>query len=550
MKMEKLLFEDIKKQIETGFTNQGWVMVFSFGHNFKNIQQGGVYSALVSNDKVKDALQNYSWELRYGSGRPGFVSHYKDDKEITEYYRFSENGFEPIIYYREEFGKYDNYLELSEEFRLYHNLYEDFITHENKKYIYIDDNGDEDIVAKIGKNEAFIKLKYLKDFISARQMHCLIFFDFMRFSKKTISELNLEEINKNFSSNKYFYNHIITDISDRHIRDDKTQSWIMGKALIENIKNYKPNIWGAIEERNIYAEFIIGYDENGNEKYFTCDEDKLGNYFGKNPDSPLYVTPVFFRKEVLKKYYDNPTKYSVDDGYISCHNIWSLRLDNNNKEYVIVLLGDLGKLHYKEQLYWKSYNIPPKEEGFSYTAYKRFFAGEPSNPESLDLYLKMRLCQFNEAWIKKYGWYLFKPLSKEDYHYLKSLHLLTSNDNDKEFDEQILSLTKIFIDSLNEKELVKGISMSKDNPKGIDKLESFLENKNLKVPEMIEFIRNVQALRSSTVAHRRNIKRKDTKKVMGYFKFDEKSISEVLEDIFGNFIKTLNTLENHLIKNT
>lgn len=548
--MEPLLFDDIKKQIETGFINQGWVMVFSFGHNFKNVGQGGLYSALVSSDKVKDSLQNYSWELRYGNGRPGFVSYHKDKQEITEYYRFIEKGFEPIIYYREEFGQYDSYLELSEEFRLYHNLYERFTSHEKKEYIYSDDNGDEEVVAKIGKNEAFIKLKFLKDYISARKMHCLIYFDFMRFSEKTLAELDIEEVNKNLSSDKYFYNHLITDISDRHIREDKTQSWIMGKALIENIKDYKPSIWGTIEERDNYSEFIIGYDENGNEKYFTCDDEKLGNYFGKNPNAPLYVTPVFFRKEVLKKYYDNPTKYSVSDGHISCHSIWSLRLDNNNKDYVIVLLGDLGKLHYKEQLYWKSYNIPPKEDGFSYTAYKRFFAGEPCNPESPDLLLKMKFAQFNESWVKKYGWYLFKPLSKEDFHYFKSLHLLTSNDNEKEFDEQILALTKVFIDSLNEKEMVKGLEIEKDKAKGIDKFESFLESNNLKVPEMIEFFRNIQALRSSTVAHRRSVKRKDTKKVLDYFKFEEKSISDILEGIFENFIRTLNTIDNYLIKST
>ena len=191
--MELLKFDDIKKQIENGFIKQGWVTVFSFGHNFKNVEQGGLYSALVSSDKVKDALQNYSWELRYGSGRPGFVSYYKDKKEITEYYRFSKKGVEPIIYYREELGQYDSYLELSEEFRLYHNLYENFTSHEKKEYIYSDDNGDEEVVAKIGKNEAFIKLKFLKDYISARNMHCLIYFDFMRFSKKTLSELNIED---------------------------------------------------------------------------------------------------------------------------------------------------------------------------------------------------------------------------------------------------------------------------------------------------------------------------------------------------------------------
>ncbi len=548
--MEPLLFEDIKKQIEAGFINQGWVMVFSFKHNFKNVEQGGLYSALVESSKLKDSLQRYSWELRYGSGRPGFVSYYENDNEITEYYRFSDKGYEPIIYYREELGLKDNYLELSEEFRLYHNLYEDFKSHYQKEYIYTDSNGDEEVVAKIGKNEAFIKLKFLKDYISARDMHLLVYFDFMRFSQKTMQELNLKELRQDYSSDKYFYNHLIIDITDRDIRQDKTQSWIMGKTVIEKNKNYKPNIWGTIEERDQFADFIIDYDENGDELKFTCDEEHLGNYFGKNPEAPLYVTPVYFKKDVLKKYYDNPSKYSVEDGHVYCHSIWSLRLDNSCKDYVIVLLGDLGKLHYKEQLYWKSFNIPPREEGFSSTAYKRFFAGIPSNPDSADLFLKMKFQQFNESWIKKFGWYLFKPLSKEDFHYFKTLHLLTSSENEKEFDEQILALTKIFIDSLNEKELIKGVDLEKDNPKGLDKFEAFLESKRLQIPEMIAFLRNVQALRSSTVAHRRNVTRKDTKKVLNYFGFEDKSLDKILENIFEDFIKTLSTLENYLLKNT
>ncbi len=544
----KLLFKDIKKKIESKFTDNGWVLVFSLGYSFEDIQNAWIYSSLVSPSKTQNALKNYSWEISFENDRPGFTSFFEKNEETTEYFRFSRIGYEPLIYYRKELGRRDNYLELSEEFRLYHNLYEDFISHEKKVYIYTDNNGDEEIAARIDKTEAYIKLKYLKDYISARNVHFLIYFDFMRFSKKTVDELEIREFEKDYSTETCFYNHRLVDIRKRHIREDNTQSWLMGKTLIEKIKDYKPNIWGTIEERDKYVDFIIDYNDNGDNRYFTCDENKLGNYFGGNSDSPLYVTPVYFKKDVLKKYYDNPQKYSVSDGHISCYSRWGLRLDNSCKDYVIVLLGDLGKLQYKEQLYWKSYNIPPQEDGFSLTAYKRFFEGEPFDPQSPDLYLKMKFLQFDEAWRKKYGWSLFKPLSKEDFHHFKSLHVLTSEDNDKEFDEQVLSLTKIFIDSLNEKELTKDVDIKKDNAKGIDKLEAFLEHKGLKLPEIIEFFRKVQALRSSTVAHRRNIKRPDTRKILEYFNFDNLTLEEILNNIFENFIKTIKKLKVFLLK--
>lgn len=190
----------------------------------------------------------------------------------------------------------------------------------------------------------------------------------------------------------------------------------------------------------------------------------------------------------MNKYYANPKKYSVEDGYVRCNGVWGLRLDNSCKDYVIVLLGDLGKnLHHNEQLYWRSCNIPPQKGGLSHTAFTRWIEGDLCNPDSPDLYLKMRYSQFGKLWSKKFGWYLFKPLSEKDSHYFQTLHLLTTANNSKEFDEQILAITKIFIDSLNEKELVKGVSIMKENPKGIDKFEGFLENNNLKNAEMITF---------------------------------------------------------------
>jgi len=51
----------------------------------------------------------------------------------------------------------------------------------------------------------------------------------------------------------------------------------------------------------------------------------------------------------------------------------------------------------------------------------------------------------NGLWFKRYNWHLFKPLSKDVSHYSKALNLLTSQDNQDEFDGQILALTKILL---------------------------------------------------------------------------------------------------------
>ncbi len=525
--MKDLFFEDIKKQIDTKFIDEGWIIVFySFKRDAHDFSSGNVYTAIIDADKEQD--ENYDQKIisaGTADTRRGF-------EYEPKYCRFSNEGFEPLIYRRGGFGQKDGYLELSEEFRLYHNLYEEYHSPDKKEYLYFDDNGDEEIVAKIDNNQVCIKLNFLKDYISARGKHFLIYFNFIRFSEKTMTELGINNINKNNSSDDYFYNHEITDISNLSV---KTRSWIKGKVLIKKIENYRTNT----EKNDKFEEFIIGCNENGDNLSFSCNEKKLGNYFGKNPKAPQYTTPVFFKEDVLQKYYNNPNKYSVDDGRISCNKAWSLRVDNNCNDYVIVLLGDLGNLHHKEQLYWKSFNIPPSKEGLSDTGFKRFFAGEFCDPVKADLELKMKLEQFNELWFKKYTWHLFKPLSKDDSHYLKALHLLTSQDNQAEFNEQILALTKIFIDSLNEKELVKEIIEKKS--KGIDKFESFLKHNNVMIPKDIELLRYLQNLRSSTVAHRRSENLNE--KILSYFEFDKKKkLNEILRDIFIKLIHMMDTL--------
>jgi Cft2 family RNA processing exonuclease len=148
---------------------------------------------------------------------------------------------------------------------------------------------------------------------------------------------------------------------------------------------------------------------------------------------------------------------------------------------------------------------------------------------------------FQEEWKKKFNWELFKPLPKEDVHHFKTLRIPLTNEQ-KEFDEQVLSLTKILIDSLNEKELKKRIKITKENTKGIDKLESFLNSEHVRFKGMLEFLRDLQELRSAGVAH---IKGKKYNKIKKAFLIGEKNLSDVFDNILVKAIQTLNSLESY-----
>ena len=273
---------------------------------------------------------------------------------------------------------------------------------------------------------------------------------------------------------------------------------------------------------------------------FTCEESKLANFFGANPSAPNFLTHIFFKKEVLDKYYNKPSKYSVRDGYFSYGNKWGINIDNNASGCVMVYLGDLGRLPHKEQQYWKLYNI--LKGSASPTSFKRDFQAEFCSPIEPALFFKERIELFNGKWKKKFGWGLFKPLNKEDEHHIKTLRV--PDNEQKEFDEVVLSLNKLVSDSLNVADMKKDLSFEKED-KSIAILKKYLEQKHkVSFPQMIEFLKDLQNLRSMGSAHRKG---NDYKKA--YEKFDKGNLSKTFENILIKSVTMLNTIERRICEN-
>jgi len=536
MENKDLTFSNWLKEDFSQLGKTEWITVFSLSGSIYNDGQETYFSAIIVNDKVKDVLKDYQWDLRLGEGRPGFATYYRKGKSVTKYYRFSKEGIEPLVYWRVFTGRKESYLEVAEEFRLYFNLLERRMDENSncgkKVFIYINDEGDEDEVILLEKNKASIKLKYIKEYLAAKQAHLAIYFEKMRLLKQTLEELGQPEVNEVKRGNNYIYSLYIRNVN---VGDFKSQAWLLGKKLIPGQKDFNPFLWKS-EEDEKFEEFIIGVNEDGKEVFASCNVD----YHSK----PGFLTPIFFKREVLKKYYENPSKFSIEDGYLKREGFWSLRIMNNHRDHIVVWLGDLKSLPYKEQTHWKAFNLTPSDRKISYTDFIRNIAGKFSEPEHPELYFKYKFNLFQEAWHKKFGWYLFNPLANEDKYHMKSLHVPTTNDP-KEFEDQVASLTKLLIDSLNSKELTKGITIEKQKPGSIDKLEAFLISRRLHIPEIITFLRKIQALRSSGVAHRKG---SEYEKVKKFFNIDKRNFPLIFEEILIKCIRLLNTLENHFLK--
>lgn len=521
-KMEKsyFLLEDKKNEIKSKFLiKNGWLKIYEY--DSKNIDDNSaIYCCLVSNDLVEKYRLDYNWPILMGSeGKP---SVYGDNT----YKSNNIEGVEPFLFYK-CFSLQETsieYIDVSEEFVLYFNLYEKLENKQNRTFYYVNDYGELDEVIIIEPKLIKVKIKYLREYITIRDMNFVVSYDFMRSLQKTPTDWNIKDKEELIKENDFVYNHSIRNVFD------KTQSWVMGKVFIKPNKTKKSH-FDINKSKN--ESFIIGIDDEGESIYEDC---------GETDGNHLKVT--YFKKEVLNKYYNEPNKYQID-GFGVASKFFRLKIDNNVDEYVPVFLSNLRMLPEMEQLHWKQYNIPPKEGmNISRAYYTTMIEGQwPELPETIDLFFKEKYHSFNKKWEQKFGWKLYKPLSERDEYLFLSLHKITTN-NVRSFYEQTLNIVKLTIDRLNEKELVKGLSLG-SNIRGIGKFEKFLESKGMDVPDMFEFLRNLQSLRSGLSAHAFSESNKECKKALKYFGIEDNNYIKVLEGIFIKSVYTFNTLESY-----
>lgn len=481
------------------------------------------FSALIPNKEVAAAMKTTDWDLHTHDTMPVWWSSSREGYQIDHYRRFGgDRGVEPLVICRNFHGLKQSYREVCEEFRLYHNLYHDAA---NKRYVAHDDGGNEEDIIQYDDWLIKIKTHALLRYIADKQCHLAVFFESIRYSEFSLTELKRKPHQQRVQTGVILYDFTIRDSEMLLDEKKKSTSCIWGKKLIPPEKQLKK----ARTPKEPYQDFIIGRKPDGSSVLNTCDPEQLANYFGKNPSAPHYLTPVHFRPEVLQKYFGDPEKYSVEDGYLRCGSLWGLRLDNNHKGYVTVFLGDLGRdLTNAERDYWKSFNIPPEGPGISEVNWKRGFMAEFADPTQPGLRFKELFSYFQREHREQQGWTIFKDLADEDQHFFDALRAPLTR-GPAEFDSQVLALTKVIVDSINEEDLEKRITNLTEGDKGIAKLEKFLQSKNLVGYEAhSQFLRNLQKLRSTGVAHRKG---ENFKKVATSFGLDKNDRIKVFEDI-------------------
>ena len=124
-------------------------------------QDGGIYCGLAPPDYRERALARPGWDLMVTDGRPGFSQGPGPDGElVTTYHREGSDGpVEPLVLAREIHGLHPSYLEIVQEFRLFHNLWWD---DERSADMKGHEDGSEEAAVEVSDSEVRVKTRLLR----------------------------------------------------------------------------------------------------------------------------------------------------------------------------------------------------------------------------------------------------------------------------------------------------------------------------------------------------------------------------------------------------
>ena len=493
-------------------------------------------SYLVPADRTEEQLKTDTYDA-YGLLRPGVTVYGAWDSGEAAYYKWGNNtSIEPLVIKRDYNDLARDNIEIVEEFRFLFNLY-----YNSQSKEYVDLENDTSVVKISDDNLVSIHKRYLKSYLAIKNMALIIHID-SRCTDIVEDIFPTDSFDYRNDDNTVFYT---VNIGRGHNGiQEENFSILFGKKVLFGCKLKDCNIW-PYNEKKQYIEFIVGVDDNGRELHYTCDPSKLSNYFGANPDAPHYLTPIFFDSAVLSKYYSNPEKYKVDDGIIRCGTLWSLYIDNQNTGYVSAYLGDLGRNlpSEQEQYYWRGFN-KALDAKLSATKFKRDFMALPASSQSQDFVFKNTYVKTNRQFAEKAGWPLFLELDEQDRYNFEGLRIPINN-SIVEMDMLVLSLVKVLLDSLNEKEIVSHLTGTYEKLVGsIAKLEVWFQEKQLTgYQDHIKFLRNLQELRSSGTGHRKG---KSYQKISKVFDIQKENYTETFSNILESATLFLNYINTHI----
>ena len=480
-------FIEYADYVDRDFENEEWVIVAKVDQIDQEESQFTLSRIMKNNIKfIQQILSRWQCEMTPEFGLPKFViKNKKIYYDVNDTFQFGKIRIQVFTSIRH----FDNssQLDLIQEFILYHNL---LFNPEKNHYV---EQKNSEVVIEMNSDSIKIKTKYLRDYLAAKNMVLIRYHSHIRHIDKPI--MNIINKSKNNIKRKDNTRHYSIMITKRFESENSTYSILNGKDIIKPYnKPLHEDYLYFNGDKDESVSFIIGHTNQGELIKKKCLQSKPSEF----------LSIVSFKKNVLKRYYDDNSKYSVNGKLISCGRSWNIKYWVKD-EQVRVFLGDLSHIPHDEQYYWCSHNVESQSLS-NISKIDELLYNEFGDVEPTQYLLKTRI-KINAIFKELYGFDLFTELNEKNKHVQKSLHSLLTDDQ-KEFEEQIILLSKIFIESINKKKLGKIINwnpIGKEKQKSILYLEHYLDQylqcDQSDAEAISKIFKTIQILRSEYAAH-------------------------------------------------
>ena len=463
---------------------------------------GGVWTTVLSNRKdlyaapaVFSCLAEKTMEGRILDGRTDWLVHsdsfapYLNDLGSRVRYHDGQNeGFSYIVASQYFYSINHEQLIVNPEFVMLLGL----LRADDGNYYSVDECGSRELVIDFTEGDVRVRTKLLLRYISAKQMLYVQFID-SRTASDEACPVGEKDIVDEAHGRTDCYSY------DLQYQATKNRDYLFSIMHARSIVRPKPiescGIYPFDDVDEVFPEFIIKELPDGSFERFTCNPDELGTYFDKEIVAPLYLTPVYFKPDVLDKY-RGMLNFEVSEYRLSCGSQWSVEIDHVDPKRVMVYLGDLGRdLPESERRHFLEYEMSPDGQSISEETFARDFLCAWVEAEAPVAVLERRRRELDKSWLRAFGVSLYRPFHQGEAD-VEQLIRIPSSDSREEFDTVILNLTKYLVDYIEEAQF-KDVEVSGS----INKLEKRLADKGIEAD--LSPLRDLQNIRSACTAHSR-----------------------------------------------
>ncbi len=481
-----ILSDDFLVSLKSFLRNPDWTyLYFSEGDHSNGLQ---VWAISADDNSANSAMASPGWPVTSGDGNPTYSYHFDGDSKIYEYHPLEKSvGYEPFLFKtHHHHDKYKTDWEFSQSARL---LLELWLDPADKNLYQINASADKELAVEFGQDFVRIKTTLIDSLLGIRGKNLLQLFEVVTPISQEQEILREDKTSKEFNSQMHYYG-------------NDNDAFLARFQAISGKFRYLPK---GVEETILCMEnppshdrsFIVGRDSDGNLVTSTSNPEKLNNYFDSNPGALPYLTPVFFKRDVLTKYVDDPETYSLEPSRLFCGHIWSLPIDTTYDNEVMVWLGDLWQyMPETEYFHWRHHNAYSSAQ-ISEETIRRDILGQWVDSNDAILALRNSVHKLNAEWKNTFGQGFFSDLGEFDQTRLTTLTYPT-NSSHKGILSQIERLALLLIESIN----TENLPALKEGG-SISRLTAFLEaNGAPNAKSMVANLKSLYLTRTKSSAHR------------------------------------------------